>query len=138
MSARTADLFDATIPYEALNEVNGDESDDSLPILGTNHDSASDSEADDHGDEAGDYSSDVSDSEPETEGDIVHPEASDPPPESMETTPTDPAEVITTPSELDQAANDRIDEIITEILSSLLNDYDWIKSTVDDDTIKSI
>ncbi|KAF9086230.1 hypothetical protein BGX27_003235, partial [Mortierella sp. AM989] len=103
MSARTADPLDATIPDEALNEVNRDESDDGLPILETSHDSASDneaddydsasdSEADDHDDEVGDYSSDVSDSEPETEGDIVHPDALDPPHESMETTPTYPVE----------------------------------------------
>ncbi|KAF9100935.1 hypothetical protein BGX27_000176 [Mortierella sp. AM989] len=144
----TADV-DATIPDEALNKVNGDESDDGLPILETNHDSASDNEAhdydsasdneaDDNYDEVGDYSSDVSDPEPETEGDIVHPDALDPPHESMETTPTDPVEVTITPPELNQAANDRLVEITTEILSSQLNDYDCIKSTVDDDTTKSI
>ncbi|KAF9083550.1 hypothetical protein BGX27_004072, partial [Mortierella sp. AM989] len=49
----------------------------------------------------------VSDSETETEGDIVYPDASDPPHESMETTPTDPVGVTTTLPELDQAANDR-------------------------------
>ncbi|KAF9105753.1 hypothetical protein BGX27_009471 [Mortierella sp. AM989] len=75
----TADLFDSIIPDGALSEVNGDGSDDGLPILGTNHDSASDSEADDHDGETGDYLSDVSDSEPETEDDIVYSDASDPP-----------------------------------------------------------
>ncbi|KAF9102731.1 hypothetical protein BGX27_010876 [Mortierella sp. AM989] len=80
----------------------------------------------------------MSDSEPEIEGDIVCPNASDSPHEPTETTPTDPVDVTITQPELNMAANDREDEITTEILSSQLVDYDWIISTVDDDTIESI
>ncbi|KAF9110927.1 hypothetical protein BGX27_005709 [Mortierella sp. AM989] len=95
-SFKTTNLFDSIIPGKALSEVDSDEPDDGLPILEMNHDSASDSEVDNY-DEVGDYSSDVSDSEPETGDDIVHPDASDPPHESTETTPPDPVELTPTP-----------------------------------------
>ncbi|KAF9085810.1 hypothetical protein BGX27_003362, partial [Mortierella sp. AM989] len=136
MSVNTTSLFDSIIPGKVSSEVGSDESDDGLPMLGMDHDSASDSEGsegsegDNYDDEIGDYSSDMSNSEPETEDDIVH--------EVTETTPTDPVDITTAPPELDHSANNRADEITTEILSSQLDDYDWIKSTVDDDTIKSI
>ncbi|KAF9903873.1 hypothetical protein BX616_001500, partial [Lobosporangium transversale] len=88
-----------------------------------------------------DYSSDASDSEPETEREL--------PPALVEASSTHPsadpgtAESSLVPDgsrspEPNEEANAKINEVTTELLASQLQDYQWIKSTVDDATIEGI
>ncbi|KAF9898022.1 hypothetical protein BX616_004596, partial [Lobosporangium transversale] len=79
-----------------------------------------------------DYSSDALDSEPEAEH--------EPPPSSIHplsypgTAGTDSSES----PEPSEGTDANVNEITTKLLSSQLHDYQWIKSTVDDTTIKEI